>query len=43
MFQIIDAITTTCMKYAEDYLPWAVAITVAIVVGGVLLRVLKRG
>jgi hypothetical protein len=42
MFHLIDSITTTCLKFAEDYLLWGVAIIVAFIIGGAVLRVLKR-
>ena len=42
MIQIIDSIMNTCMKYADTYLPWAAVIIVALTLGGVVLRVLKR-
>ena len=42
MFQIINSVMTTCMRYGEEYLPWAVAIIVVLTIGGIALRVLKR-
>jgi hypothetical protein len=42
MFQIFDSVTKTCMKYGEDYLPWAVGIAAVFVFGGIVLRVIRR-
>ena len=42
MFQIIDSITTTCLKYGTEYLPWIVAVFVVVAAGGIVLRVFKR-
>jgi len=42
MFQILDSIATTCLRYADDYLLWAGAIILAFIVGGAALRLLKR-
>jgi hypothetical protein len=42
MAQIFDAVTTTCLKYGYEYLPYIAAVTVLFVAAGVALRVISR-
>ena len=42
MLQIFDSVTTTCMKFGHDYLPWVAGAILAFTGVGIALRVLAR-
>ncbi len=42
VFQIIDSVTTTCMKFANDYGTWVAGAVLGFVAVGIALKVFVR-